>query len=178
VIPIDSGQMKKMQQRRRTRRRPLPEPSVPTFVMVKPGRYIRVEEPAPSSITTTEAADEVNWESRSLDLTEEIAVTAVVSITQVGNGCVNADVAVPSSAHADQVGGTGIEVPVVNEPTFDDEPVKGSEEEPGAGSRCAYGPRVWHRSLGHGSRPSSWRRMSSHAGAIRSATLGSKSTPQ
>jgi hypothetical protein len=40
------------QERRRKRRKIVPEPVVPVFIKVGPGRYIRREEPAPSSDAT------------------------------------------------------------------------------------------------------------------------------
>jgi hypothetical protein len=36
------------QERKRRKRKPLPELPVPTFVMVSPGRYVRAEDPSPS----------------------------------------------------------------------------------------------------------------------------------
>jgi hypothetical protein len=43
------------QERRRKRRKILPEPAVPVFIKVGPGRYIRREEPTPSSDATETA---------------------------------------------------------------------------------------------------------------------------
>jgi hypothetical protein len=54
VIPLDSAPepIKKTHERRRRRQRAFPEPPVPTFVMVGPGRFVRAEEPAPSYVAT------------------------------------------------------------------------------------------------------------------------------
>ena len=46
--PTDSAspRAKRSQERRRKPRKTLPEPPVPAFIMVSPGRYIRAEEPS------------------------------------------------------------------------------------------------------------------------------------
>src|SRR5262249_13115713 len=43
---LNSEPNKATQERRRKRRKPLPVPPIPTFIMVSPGRYIRAEEPS------------------------------------------------------------------------------------------------------------------------------------
>jgi hypothetical protein len=60
VIPMDSAQerTKKLPERLRRRRKPLPVPSVPIFVMVSPGRYVRAQDATPSAATTPQAADD------------------------------------------------------------------------------------------------------------------------
>jgi hypothetical protein len=60
VIPMDSAQerTKKLPERLRRRRKPLPVPSVPIFVMVSPGRYVRTQDATPCAATTPQAADD------------------------------------------------------------------------------------------------------------------------
>jgi hypothetical protein len=60
AIQMDSaaGPVKRIQDRRRKQRKTLPEPPIPTFIMVSPGRYIRAEEPSPSSNATARRGSE------------------------------------------------------------------------------------------------------------------------
>jgi hypothetical protein len=74
VIPPDSGPgpIKKMQERRRRRRKALPEPPVPTFIMVSPGRYIRAEPPAPPLHETAGGAVEDSSAPETVDPAKDV----------------------------------------------------------------------------------------------------------
>jgi hypothetical protein len=56
--------IKKVEERRRRKRKVPAEPPVPTFIMVSPGRYVRAEEPAPSSAVAAEVAVEDGTDPR------------------------------------------------------------------------------------------------------------------
>jgi hypothetical protein len=123
-----SEQIKKMQERRRTRRRAFPEPPVPIFVMVGPGRYVRVEQHAPSSVATTEGADEDSAEVGILDPAENITIRPEALIREFGNA--KGEFGSPRSSEFDLASGTGIDDPVVNELSCVEETADGSEEGP------------------------------------------------
>ena len=114
VIPLDSAseQIKKIQERRRRRRRAFPEPPVPTFVMVSPGRYIRAEEPAPSSVATKAEPDEHGAAQRIQDPAQDSTIPAAASVPEVGIAKCEFGSLRPSDV--DPAGDTGIEDSLVN----------------------------------------------------------------
>ena len=96
--------------------------------MVSPGRYIRAEEPAPSSVANTEGADEDNPPLGMLDPAEDSTIPAAASIPVVGNDLADRAFGSPGSSDLDPATSTGIEDSLVNEPSCDEETVDGSEE--------------------------------------------------
>jgi hypothetical protein len=128
VIPLDSAseQIKKIQERNRRRRRPFPEPPVPTFVMVGPGRYIRVEQPAPLAGATTEEADQDSMEVGILHPAENITIPAAASILEVDNA--KSEFGSTRSSDLDSASDTRSEDSLVNEASCAEETEDGSEE--------------------------------------------------
>src|SRR5262249_42817943 len=86
-IPLDSapGPIKEMHERRRRKRRVLPEPPVPTFIMVSPGRYVRAEEAPSWSVVTPEGAVKDGAAPGNLETARDSSSTAEVSTPGVGD---------------------------------------------------------------------------------------------
>jgi hypothetical protein len=103
VIPPDSAPepIKKMPERRPRRRIILPEPPVPTFVMVGPGRYIRVEGPVPTPVADTVEADADGTTPGMLDRTEETTLAKLAPVSAPDNEPRHDDFGWPRSSEFD-----------------------------------------------------------------------------
>jgi hypothetical protein len=103
VIPVDSAPqpVKKTQERRRKRRKTLPEPPVPTFIMVSPGRYVRAEEPAPLCNGTARGGGEEILDLKTEDSDPSPIIAAGESTLDVGEG--HPDCGLGSSISTDDI---------------------------------------------------------------------------
>jgi hypothetical protein len=128
VIPLDSapGPIKEMQERRRRKRRVLPEPPIPTFIMVSPGRYVRAEEPATLTVGTPEGAVEDGAALENLETAKDSISTAEGSTPGVGEGHTDHESGSSTSSGEDPESGTGIDDVRADGPPFGAQEAGGS----------------------------------------------------
>jgi hypothetical protein len=133
VIPLDSapGPIKEMQERRRRKRRVLPEPPIPTFIMVSPGRYVRAEEAASWSVVTPEGAVKDGAAPENLKTARDSSSAAEVSTPGLGDEDADRESGSSTSSGDGLESGTGT----------DDVRADGAPSDAQEGVGTAVGPR-------------------------------------
>ena len=105
-------------QRKRRRRKTLVEPLPATWVMVAPGRYVRVEDPAPDPVASSEPTVEVEVEDDSTaDDIDPAGETVMEAVTAHDDG----------SDEVEPAPGIDLSVAVIEDPVADDTSGDGSE---------------------------------------------------
>jgi hypothetical protein len=129
TVLLDSAlePIERTQDRRRRQRKPVPEPCIPVFIKVGPGRYVRAEETSSPSSTTARVEVEADAAPETDDLAASFVISTEDRLLDAAVGPLDGRIGLFASAD-DSVGDIGIEEFLDDGSSSDDQKLASSLE--------------------------------------------------